>query len=110
MPPRPPIFRPPTPGSAKRRKTSAESGDRNRELSRARGYDRTWERLRRMHLNARPWCKMCDELLNVATVATICDHVIPIEVDPSKRLDPDNLQSLCKAHHDGLKQRQDRAL
>lgn len=61
-----------------------------------------------MHLNNNPWCVMCDEI-GVARIATVCDHKITIEERPDLRLDPENLQSLCKAHHDGRKQREDRA-
>lgn len=112
MPPRAPIYRPPIPGrpaNAKPVKSAAMSGDLARPHSRARGYDRTWERLRRMHLNNNPWCVMCDEI-GVARIARIVDHKIPISIKPEGRLDPDNLQSLCKPHHDGKKQREDQAL
>lgn len=109
MPPMPPIYRPPKPGAtptAKPLKTALRSGDANRPHSRARGYDRTWERLRRMHLNDNPFCVMCLEMDHVRR-ATVVDHRTPITVDPSLRLVPSNLQSLCKPHHDGRKQRED---
>ena len=33
------------------------------------------------------------------TAATLVDHQVPIAIDPSKRLDPDNLRSLCSDCH-----------
>ena len=110
MPPRPPRFRPPVPVApqgardAKARTLPERDGRRH---SRARGYDRTWERLRRMHLNAHPYCVRC-EALGRAVLAKVADHVIPIAVDPTRRLDPSNLQSLCEPHHNSDKQREDR--
>jgi 5-methylcytosine-specific restriction protein A len=56
-------------------------------------------RMRDEHLENNPLCAEClKEDLRVAAVEV--DHVIPFEgLDDPKRLDPDNLQSLCKAHH-----------
>lgn len=88
------------------RKTARQSGDHNRPHSRARGYDRTWERLRRRHLNANPWCAECLKR-GVVTPATVGDHVITIEERPDLRLDPANIQSLCASCHSSIKQRQD---
>ena len=36
---------------------------------------------------------------NKLTDATLVDHIIAIRVDPSRRLDPSNLQSLCNSCH-----------
>ena len=60
-----------------------------------------------MHLNAHPYCVRC-EALGRAVLAKVADHVIPIAVDPTRRLDPSNLQSLCEPHHNSDKQREDR--
>ena len=107
MPERPPRYQPPIARQARQPKQRGHSsGDQQRGHSRARGYDRTWERLRKMHLNAHPFCAKC--LPAVSRLATIVDHVVPIAVDPSRRLDPSNLQSLCKPHHDRDKQREDK--
>lgn len=89
-------------------KTAQASGDHNRPHSRARGYDRTWERLRRMHLNEHPFCVFCERKGRV-TVATVADHIQTIEEAPERRLDPTNIQSLCAPCHNGEKQRLDRA-
>lgn len=113
MPKLPPVYRPPIPGGksgvhARQKKTAALSGDRNRPHSRARGYDRAWERLRARHLANNPWCVFCLRK-GIVTPATVGDHIETIEDRPDLRLDDDNVQSLCKPCHDGEKQRQDAA-
>lgn len=69
-----------------------------------------WQRLRRWHLGQYPLCGQGpDEAANRAasrclrdsrvTLATDVDHVVPVEMNPSRRLDPTNLRSLCSACH-----------
>lgn len=36
------------------------------------------------------------------------DHTIPHKGDPALFFNPDNLQSLCKTHHDSTKQREEK--
>lgn len=112
MPPRPPSYRNPLlalPGARPREpKTAKASGDHARPHSRARGYDRTWERLRKMHLNANPYCVMCKDRDGRDVPADTVDHRITIEERPDLRLDQDNLQSLCAPCHSSRKQREDR--
>lgn len=73
---------------------SARVQDERRGSAAARGYDRTWQRLRLMKLRATPLCESpgCDE------AASEVDHVVPLE-DGGERLDELNLQSLCGLHH-----------
>lgn len=33
------------------------------------------------------------------TAATVADHIVPIAVDPSRRLDLDNGRGVCDHHH-----------
>lgn len=64
-----------------------------------------------MHLNAHPWCAFHLAMrFNQVVPATVVDHIIPIAEAPERRLDPSNLQSLCKPCHDRIKQREDHAL
>lgn len=35
----------------------------------------------------------------IIKIGDVVDHIIPLLVDWSKRLDPANLQTLCHAHH-----------
>ncbi|MFD1623889.1 HNH endonuclease signature motif containing protein [Azospirillum griseum] len=60
----------------------------------ARGYDADWSRLRRAHLKAHPGCVVCG-----ATEGVDVDHKASIKDRPDRRLDPSNLQTLCRLHH-----------
>jgi hypothetical protein len=46
---------------------------------------------------------MCERAGKI-TAATVCDHIVPHRGDRILYFDADNLQSLCKLHHDGSKQ------
>ncbi|MDE1161917.1 MAG: HNH endonuclease [Acidobacteriaceae bacterium] len=73
--------------------------DRWRGQSQTRGYDNDWRRIRLIALRRdRYLCQHClrDGLV---TPAIDVDHIIPISVDPTRRLDIDNLQSLCRPCH-----------
>jgi 5-methylcytosine-specific restriction endonuclease McrA len=85
----------------------ARTPDR-RGSSASRGYDGTWRRLRAAHLTGYPLCVFCEQAGRV-TLAAVVDHVIPFRgrEDPL-RLDPRNLQSLCKTCHNAVKQAQDK--
>lgn len=76
--------------------------DAKRPGSRARGYDRDWEKLRADYLAAYPSCVRCGGR------ASLVDHKTPIRIAPHRRLDPTNLQSLCIPCHSGPKQSLDR--
>lgn len=66
-----------------------------------------WQRLRRYHLSRNPLCVMCEAQGRI-TAATVVDHIKPHKGDRALFFDPDNLQSLCKTHHDSTKQRQEK--
>ena len=76
--------------------------DRERGSASARGYDATWQKARLRQLAAHPLCQ-CDECregdLRVRA-ASVVDHIVPISVDPSRRLDPSNHRSMAKECHD----------
>ena len=57
-----------------------------------------WQKLRDRKLKHDPLCKYC-EAKGIVTPASEVDHIVPIEVDWSKRFDWDNLQSLCHSCH-----------
>ena len=67
--------------------------DTDRPNARQRGYDREWDRVRSAHISRFPKCAVCGE------PADDVDHIVPISEAPHRRLDPDNLQSLCRKHH-----------
>lgn len=64
-----------------------------------RGYDERWKKFRRMYLTAHPLCVKCLEE-GKYTKATVVDHIKPFRGDEKLQYDLDNLQPLCKRHHD----------
>ncbi|CAB3750856.1 hypothetical protein GQ57_15980 [Burkholderia sp. MSh2] len=105
-----------TPGSWRAGKTS----------STARGYGYAWQKLRADHLAKHPHCVYCmreigmtgwlpaDVVLACAArgiaepLGTIGDHITAHRGDRRLQLDPTNIQTLCKPHHDSAKQREER--
>lgn len=71
-------------------------------------YNLRWKRERLEHLRAHPWCVMCEQQGH-RTPATVVDHIKPHRGDETLFWDRSNWQSLCKCHHDGAKQRQERS-
>lgn len=71
---------------------------RARGTTKERGYGGTWRSLRKMIL--RRDMHLCQECLKsgITERAIDVDHKIPMD-QGGERLDPDNLQSLCKACH-----------
>lgn len=61
-----------------------------------RGYGRTWQRLRVLHLHVEPLCRECAKHGGL-TRATDVDHITPKQ--RGGRDVDENLQSLCHAHH-----------
>lgn len=94
--------------------------------SAARGYGYDWQKLRERHIAAHPHCVFCLRDLGMldltpAEVVLACaergvpeplgnigDHITPHRGDDRLRLDPKNVQTLCKPHHDGEKARAER--
>ena len=75
----------------------------------ARGYDGAWKRLRASHVEAHPLCEDCllEGVVNPEQIEV--DHVTPFHgIDDPLRLDPNNLRSLCKRHHQIKTQREQR--
>lgn len=66
-----------------------------------------WKRLRHHQLRTHPLCAMCRDQGRL-TPASVADHKTPHKGDTTLFYDPDNLQSLCKACHDGAKQQLER--
>src|SRR3546814_2674479 len=79
-----------------------------RGSARERGYTRTWEKARLVHLREHPLCAMCARD-GRTTAATVVDHVVPHRGDDRLFWDRTNWQSLCKPHHDGEKRREEEA-
>ena len=65
----------------------------------ARGYDRRWQKARKLYLNAHPLCVHCLKEGRY-TKATVVDHIVPHRGDKKLFWDEDNWQALCKSCHD----------
>lgn len=94
--------------------------------SAARGYGYAWQKLRAEHLAKHPHCLYClreigmvgwspaDVVLACAArgiaepLGVIGDHITAHRGDRRLQLDPNNIQTLCKPHHDSTKQREER--
>lgn len=72
----------------------------------ARGYDKDWFRMRAIILRAEPNCRAC-AAEGVERKAEIVDHIVTIRDAPHLRLEPTNLQPLCRAHHNAKTNRFD---
>jgi len=57
-----------------------------------------WRKLRQYHITRNPLCTQCTKS-GLTVVADVVDHIIEIRDDPTRRLDPKNLQSLCHSCH-----------
>jgi len=49
-----------------------------------------WQTVRKNHLILNPICAACGKFKKLEV-----HHIVPVHVDPSKELDPDNLMTLC---------------
>lgn len=68
-------------------------------------YNRkSWKELRLDHLAKEPLCVFCQKEGKL-TPATVVDHITPHKGNLDLFFDDDNLQSLCKLHHDSAKQK-----
>jgi 5-methylcytosine-specific restriction enzyme A len=68
---------------------------------------RDWYRLRGAQLRDNPCCKYC-EMQGRVTLATVVDHIKAHKGNEVLFYDSNNLQSLCKQHHDSTKQREEK--
>jgi 5-methylcytosine-specific restriction endonuclease McrA len=67
-------------------------------------YGRRWQRERLAFLALHPLCVMCSTDTHPVN-ATVVDHITPHNGDEVMFFDQRNWQPLCKACHDGPKQR-----
>lgn len=62
-------------------------------------HSREWQAVRQQVLSRDGYlCQVCKRAGRL-TPATTVHHITPVRVDPSKRLDPSNLECICKACH-----------
>lgn len=67
-----------------------------------------WRRGRALFLAQHPLCRRCTDLGRV-TAATVVNHIVPHRGDWSLFRDWDNWEPLCKPHHDGIVQSEERS-
>lgn len=65
----------------------------------SRGYNREWQKARKVYLAAHPLCVMCQKEGRYIK-ATVVDHIIPHRGNQRLFWDQNNWQALCKRHHD----------
>jgi 5-methylcytosine-specific restriction enzyme A len=83
------------PGRCPACRTEAARSDYERRGSReSRGYGADWQRVRDAYVREHPVCEECRD----APTREV-HHVVPVRVDPSRRLDATNLRALCKGCH-----------
>ena len=58
-----------------------------------------WRNLSKSYRVSHPYCEQCYQR-GIIRPAEICDHIIEVRKDWDKRLDWDNLQSLCQQCHE----------
>jgi len=68
-----------------------------------RGYDSSWKKVRKLKLNRDPLCEQCAKD-GVTKAANVVHHIKPLG-EGGKRLDENNLMSLCRNCHEILEGR-----
>ena len=72
--------------------------ERYRGSARQRGYDRNWERLRKLVLRKDPLCHDCLSVGRLTSASEV-HHIKKVREYPALRLVKSNLMCLCKACH-----------
>jgi 5-methylcytosine-specific restriction enzyme A len=65
-----------------------------------------WKRARAAHLAAFPLCATCEKASRV-TAGVIVDHLVEVEIDPDRALDPTNFQTQCGPCHSARTRRRE---
>lgn len=86
-------------------------GSQERPNATTRGYDWEWYNLAKQHREMYPACERCGAhppiKANGEQGKHIVDHVVPVRVEPMRRLDPSNCETLCRSCH-GIKTEEDK--
>ena len=90
------------PGCPAKMAPCQEHSKRPRLSASARGYDYRWQRFRLLFLARNPLCVQCAEEGRV-TPAVDLHHRIPLRIRPDLRLEPRNIDPLCRSHHARIK-------
>lgn len=93
MPSRPPRF------TLHTKQDRHKEYDKHRGDRHQRGYGDDWYRTSEAYRNEHPLCARCEKNGHI-TPAVLVDHIEPLQGrDDPKRLDWNNLQSLCQSCH-----------
>lgn len=71
-------------------------------------YGRRWAKLRANYLAENPYCVYCEQEGRGYLFGSVVDHIEPHRGDPLLFWDENNLQTLCKQHHDAAKQAEEK--
>jgi 5-methylcytosine-specific restriction protein A len=83
----------------KHRVAHEQQVQRWRGTASSRGYGWAWQKLAGAHKRKHPLCVECLKQGSV-TAADDVDHIVPFQgLNDPLRLDPSNLRSLCRPHH-----------
>lgn len=70
-----------------------------RKSAAERGYDADWEAFKESYLRDHPLCVCCEAqgIVNGqrGRAGLRVDHIVPLRLAPERRLDPENVQTLC---------------
>jgi len=78
----------------------------NGKTTTQRGYGYDWQKLSKAYRVAHPMCSLCLDKGKITAVEHV-HHIVPIRVDRSRRLDWDNLMSLCEPCHKEIEAKHD---
>jgi 5-methylcytosine-specific restriction endonuclease McrA len=98
VPEAPPVYRKTKFPRVQQRSASTE---RFRGSARERGYDRQWDLMSAAYRRKNPFCAFCEQDGRDILCDDV-DHMIPV-ADDGPVHDVENLISLCRPHHNGLK-------
>jgi 5-methylcytosine-specific restriction endonuclease McrA len=74
---------------------------KNSKSGSERGYGYDWDQLSKRYRANNPFCQECLKHGRY-TLTRDVHHVVPIDVDPSRRLDVSNLLAVCRPCHQQL--------
>lgn len=94
------VYRRPRPA----RRIAAPDVARHDGSARERGYDAKWDALSAEYRRKHPFCEE-SERRGIIALGDVVDHIIPASEAPHLRYDPENMQTLTNALHNGWKRR-----
>lgn len=78
-----------------------------RLLTKGMQYGTRWQKARLTYLSNNPLCVMCKAIGRIIP-ASVVDHIEPHRGNQELFWDTNNWQSLCSAHHNSTKQREEK--